>query len=108
MSLAAHVTGTRPADARVTLAQIGRGVLMSCGARDFVSDDPNGTVMFRVGPTRKVAKVIVTLLADDTYRAEFGYMHRKTLEWITVEVETGIYADQLAATVRRLGDRERY
>lgn len=108
MSLAAHVTGTSPADARVTIAQIGRGVLMSCGARDFVRDDANGTLMFRVGPGRKVSKVIVSLMADDTYRVEYGFMNRRTLAWITVDVETGIYADQLAATVRRLGDRERY
>lgn len=102
------MTETRTADASITLRQIGMDILMSCGARDIVKDDPNGMVMFRVGPGRKVAKVIVTLTPTDLYRVEYGFMHRKTFEWVTVEVEDGVHVEALPATVRRLGDRERY
>lgn len=109
-------TSTRQADSRVTLDQIGTMTLLSCGARDFVGDDKNGTVWFRVGSgpsTRgKVCKVTVTLMADDTYTVKYGYMVNRRGprwgEWVEVDTVTGVYADQLAATVRRLGDRDRY
>ena len=107
----------RSADAAVTRAQIGTGVLMSCGARDLVKDDPNGLLMFRVGPNgKRVCKVLVRLLPSDEYAAEFGYSDMRPSRphspewgvWQTVEQVTGVYAENLAATVRRLGDRERY
>lgn len=107
-------TMTRPADARITLAQIGTGVLMSCGARDIVRDDPNGTVWFRVGARTpgKVCKITVRLMADNTYRVEYGYMINRTGprwgEWVNVYAEGDVHAENLAATVRRLGDRDRY
>jgi hypothetical protein len=107
---------TRPADHRVTLRQIGTMTLMSCGARDYVRDDENGTLWFRVGSgasTRgKVCKVTVRLMATDTYRVEYGYMvNRKGPDWgtwVDVDVEDDVYAEDLSTVVRRLGDRERY
>lgn len=42
-------TPGRPADATITLAQIGQGALMNLGARDFVRDDPNGHLWFTIG-----------------------------------------------------------
>lgn len=95
----------RPADARITRDQIGPMVLMSCGARDFVCDDANGLLMFRVGSGRVLRKVLVRLCPDDTYAVEVGRMHRRSFEWITEGQETGIYAEQLPAAVLRLGDR---
>ena len=53
------------------------------------------------------------LCADDTYRVEYGYMVNNSrsanyLDWVHVEHVDGVYAEDLAATVRRLGDRDRY
>ncbi len=105
----------RPASGQVTRQQIGAGVLMSCGARDFVKDDPNGLLMFKVGPTgrKRLRKLLVRLMPDDTYTVEYGTTSTDPFsddfyEWRVVEQETGVYADQLAATVRRLGDRDTY
>lgn len=108
-----EITGTE-ADHTVTLAQIGRMTLMSCGARNIVYSDEAGMVMFRVGPGGKtVRKVIVKLLPSDTYAVEYGRMTMdpkspKFAEWQVVEQETDVFAEELAATVRRLGDREQY
>lgn len=93
------------ADRRVTLAQIGQGNLMACGARDVVHDDPNGMVMFRVGSGPVLRKVIVKLMPSDTYSVERGHLNRDSYEWVVDEQEHDVYADQLGATVRRLGDR---
>jgi hypothetical protein len=93
------------ADRRVTLAQIGQGNLMACGARDIVYDDKNGMVMFRVGGGRTLRKVIVKLTPADTYSVERGHLNRNTYEWVVDEQEHDVYAEQLGATVRRLGDR---
>lgn len=107
----------RRADAAVTRDQIGMGVLMSCGARDLVSDDANGLLMFRVGPNgKRNCKVLVRLMADDTYSVEYGWTDFRPSMlgsgswgvWQVVEQEHGVYADALAAMVRRLGDREKY
>lgn len=105
----------RPADGTVTRDQIGTGVLMSCGARDLVKDDDNGLLTFRVGPNgrKRLCKVLVRLTPDDLYAVEYGTttldpFSPKFGEWRVVEQETGVYAEDLAATVRRLGDRERY
>lgn len=107
----------RPADAAVTRQQIGGGVLMACGARDFVKDDANGLLMFRVGPGgRKVRKILVRLRPNDTYAVEYGYADMRPSrlsdptwgQWQTVEQAHHVHAEDLAATVRRLGDRETY
>jgi hypothetical protein len=100
-----------PADHRTTLAQIGRGTLMACGARDFVHDDPHGMLMFRVGKGGQVVtKVVIRLMADDTYTVERGSFTMKPSAedfgvWRVEDQEVGIYCDGLADSVRRLGDR---
>lgn len=93
-----------PADSRVTLAQIGRGNLMACGARDLATDNSTGMVMFRVGPERAKRKVIVKLMPSDTYAVERGHLDRKTWEYVVDEQEFDVFCDQLGETVRRLGD----
>lgn len=98
-----NVTGTE-ADASITIAQIGRGNLLACGAREFVRDNPTGLLMFRVGPERAKRKVIVRLLPSDTYAVERGHIDRKTYDYVVDEQELDVYADQLGETVRRLGD----
>lgn len=103
------LTGTE-ADHRETLQQITRGVLMSCGARDFVHDDKTGLLMFRVGRGGKtVRKVIVKLMPSDLYAVEVGSMSQNTRHddfgvWRVEEQEFDVHVSQLAATVRRLGD----
>lgn len=110
-------TAGRPARAAVTRDQIGAMTLMSCGARDFVKDDANGLLMFRVGPNgQRVCKVLVRLMPDDTYTVEYGLtdLRRSQLHadhwgvWQPIAQETGVYAEDLAPAVRRLGDRDRY
>ena len=112
----ADATG-RHADAAVTRSQIGMGVLMSCGARDFVKDDANGLLMFRVGPNgKRNCKVLVRLMGDDTYSVEYGWTDFRPSMlgsgswgvWQPVERVDGVYAESLPATVRRLGDRDKY
>lgn len=107
----------RHADGTITRDQIGMGVLMSCGARDFVKDDPNGLLMFRVGPNgKRVCKVLVRLMGDDTYTVEYGRTDFRPSQldsdtwgvWEPVEQVAHIFAESLPAVVRRLGDRERY
>jgi hypothetical protein len=90
-------------DARVTMQQIGTGNLMACGARDFSFD--GSKLMFRVGSSRRLAKVIVTLDVDDTYSVRYCEMALRTYAVLKNEVTDGVYADNLAAVVRRMGDR---
>jgi hypothetical protein len=92
-----------PADSRVTHAHLGMWTLAALGARDFVRDDPNGMLMFRIGSGRPCRKLIVTLCADDTYRIERG--HLAGLDWVTDEVVTGVYAEQLSEAARAAGER---
>jgi hypothetical protein len=93
------------ADHRVTLAQIGKWNRAACGARDYVHDDKTGMVMFRVGSNRAVRKVVVKLTPADTYSVEVGHMNRKTLDWVVEDQALDVQAEDLGATVRRLGDR---
>lgn len=93
-------------DAKMTVQQIGTGNLMACGARDFAADDT--TLTFRVGPSGKLSKIIIVLEACDTYTVRYFSMNKKTYEVTKEEAVSGIYADQLGATVRQMGDREVY
>lgn len=90
-------------DANVTMQQIGTGNLMACGARDFVRDGRQ--LIFRVGSGRKLAKVVVTLEADDTYSVRYLEMNRRTFAFTVDEKVEGVYADSLGRVVRELGDR---
>jgi hypothetical protein len=94
--------------------QITVGVLMSCGAREFVAldaiksvDGREGGLMFRVGPSGKVCKVLVSLTWMDTYEVRYFAMTRGG-KVTADEVTVCAYAEQLPATVRKMGDRERY
>lgn len=89
-------------NAQVLLAQIGTGVLMSVGARDFVRDGTQ--VLFRVGPSRKLAKVIVTLTPADEYTVRYVEMNRRTYEVIVDETRDAT-CDNVGAVVRAMGDR---
>lgn len=89
-------------DADTLLKQIGMGVLMTCGARDFVIDGKQ--LLFRVGPKNKLAKVIVTLTPRDEYTVRYVEMSRKTYEVLVDETEDANDIN-VSAVVRRLGDR---
>lgn len=89
---------------QITLTQIGTGNLMACGARDFVADTKNNTLMFRVGSKRGVtAKVIVTLSPSDTYTVR--YVETRKYEIIRDEAVDGVCCDNLGEVVRKMGDR---
>lgn len=91
-----------PADARVTRAQIGAGALMNLGARDYVRDDPNGMLMFRIGSKRLVRKAIIVLNGSDLYDVEIGRLDRKTLDWVTEATRRDVFADQLAEALLQM------
>jgi hypothetical protein len=94
--------------------QITVGVLMSCGAREFVAldadksvDGREGGLAFRVGPSGKVCKIVVALDTDDTYTVRY-YAVTRGGKVTADERMSGIQADSLAVTVRYMGDRTRY
>lgn len=89
-------------DANTLLTQIGAGNLMACGARDIVVDGQQ--LMFRVGPSRKLAKVIITLTPADEYTVRYVEMNRKTYE-VTVDETRDAFCDNVGAVVREMGDR---
>lgn len=87
-----------------TQQQIGIGNLMACGAREFVGGPTS--LVFRVGSKRSlVEKVIVTLDPSDTYSVRYVAMRPRTFEVLTDETRADVYADQLGAVVRKMGDR---
>lgn len=92
----------RPADHRVTLHQIGPMVLASCGARDYIRDDEAGLIKFKIGNGRRWCTV--KLLADDTYGVEIGRMRK--LDYLVVDQQLGIHAEDLPRVVREMADRE--
>lgn len=96
------MTSGRPADARVTLQQIGSVTLMSCGAqlKTLLRDDENGELRMKV--SRRFL-LIVKLMPDDTYAVEVGITRKA--EYKVIAQEFGVYADRLSEVVRRLGDR---
>lgn len=91
-------------DHNLTRKQIGAMNLISCGARDFV--EAPDSLMFRGGPKRGiVAKIIVTLMPDDTYTVRYVEMRATTYQIVRDESEEMVHADNLGATVRKMGDR---
>jgi hypothetical protein len=88
-------------DINVLKNQIGIGNLMAVGAREFVRDE--NSLMFRV--SRGMQKLIVTLEPDDTYSVRYVKMKARTYEVVADETVAGVYADNIGAVVRRLGDR---
>ena len=93
-------------DFGTTKRQIGIGNLMACGARDFIGDREKRSLMFRVGPSGRLRKIIVTLDPSDTYSVRYVEMKRSPSYAVVVdETKTGVYCDQLGAVVRKMGDR---
>jgi hypothetical protein len=95
----------RPADHRVTIAHIGAATLAAIGAGGvdrIVHDDPNGFLRFKLGVRNRYLDVV--LAADDTYTVRrLRYVARQAAH-LEEERVSGVCAEQLAETVRRLGD----
>ena len=89
-------------NAQTLLAQIGKGNLMAVGARDFVTD--GNQLLFRVGSSRRLSKIVVTLTPADEYTVRYVEMNRLTGE-TTVDKMEDANCDNVGAVVRRLGDR---
>lgn len=84
--------------------QIGVMNLVACGARDFLGGPDS--LSFRVGSKRgQIEKVFVTLDPDATYTVRYVAMKARTYEILIDESVSVVYADNLGATVRRMGDR---
>lgn len=85
--------------------QITPMVLISCGARNYVSGEDY--LMFQVGSKpRIVEKVIVTWVAVfDTYTVRYVAMKQSDYSTIADESIPMVYADQLPKIVRQMGDR---
>ncbi|TAL42451.1 MAG: hypothetical protein EPN91_08710 [Salinibacterium sp.] len=89
-------------DAQTLLKQIGKGNLMAVGARDFVRDGRQ--LMFRVGSSRKLAKVIVTLTPADEFTVRYVEMSRTDYS-ILVDETRDAFCDNVGEVVREMGDR---
>ena len=89
-------------DANLLRSQIGTGNLMAVGARDFVLD--GNQLLFRVGSSRKLAKVIVTLTPADEYTVRYVEMNRRDYT-VTVDETLDACCDNVGTVVRMLGDR---
>lgn len=94
----ATTPGTRPADARTILAQIGGMTLAELGARDVVNLGDG--VHFTVKRTsRYITKARVRLLANDTYLVEIIRCDRKTFDHDVTYSADGVYADSLSTVI---------
>ncbi len=87
----------RPADAQITLQQLGYWTRARLGVRELVKDDAKGWLSMRVGPGRPYRKLNIQLCGDDTYALEIGALrkHQGLPTYIAGELVTGVYADQL-------------
>jgi len=84
-------------------SQIGIGNLMAVGAREFQRDESH-TIMFKVG-NKPYTKLIIKLEADDTYSVRYYRMSPKTYKALVDEKVEGVYAENIGAVVRKMGDR---
>ena len=89
-------------NAQTLLAQIGKGNLMAVGARDFVTD--GNQLLFRVGSSRRLSKIVVTLTPADEYTVRYVEMSKEDYT-VTVDETEDAFCDNVGAVVRRLGDR---
>lgn len=85
----------------VTLEQIGQGTLMGVGIQRNTLVAGGDFIKFKVSGRYWLT---IKLCADDTYAVEVGRIVK--LDYTPIEAETGIYVEQLAQVVRKLGDRE--
>lgn len=85
---------TRTFDYQAVLRQIGTMELMNVGARDYLTDNANGSLQFTIGMGRPKTKAIVTLDPDDTYTLEIGHSDRD-FNWVSDYRESNVYGDVL-------------
>lgn len=86
---------------------LGQSVIEAIGAQEFVHDDPNGLLRFRVGPTSALRLMVVTYRADDTYTVEMGLLERRTFAWTRECFRRDVAHDDLAAVVLGMAPRVR-
>lgn len=86
--------------------QIGTMNLMAVGARVFVGDAAERSLMFQVGSKRGLLeKVIVTLEPSDYYSVRYVAMRKKDYATLADETRDFVPAESLGAVVRVMGDR---
>lgn len=86
------------------LSQIGTGNLMAIGAREMTYADES--LIMRVGSKRtRLERLIITLDDSDTYSIRRVVVSRTTHSVTEDVTESGVYAEDLGKTVRRMGDR---
>ena len=93
---------TRPCSAAIIKRQITVGVLMSCGARDFV--DLGDGLRFTIGPTQAHRKLTIKLNAEDLYAIERIRRPRGKIEYVSEAFIDDVPAENLAETVLHYGD----
>jgi len=93
---------SRKCSAAIIKQQIGVGVLMSCGARDFL--DLGDGLRFTVGPTAAHRKLTIKLTWEDLYAIERIRRPRGQVEYISEAFTDGVPAENLAETVLHYGD----
>lgn len=69
------------------------------GVRNRAFSNESGYIQFDIKITR-VLRVIVKLMADDTYAVEIGRIRK--MEYVVIEQMRGIYGDVLGQTVEAL------
>lgn len=96
----------RPADHRVTIAQIGKWNRARLGMREWLTDDRNGELRCKIGAGARTSTLIIVLGADDLYHVEIGQMRRKRGEalptWRTQGTVGELFGDVLGENIDRL------
>jgi hypothetical protein len=92
---------------RETRCAIGQRIIEAIGAEEFVHDDPNGLLRFRVGPHSALRMMVVTYRADDTYTVEMGLLERRTFAWTRECFRRDVTRADLAAVVLEMAPRAR-
>ena len=87
-------------DSQTLLKQIGTGNLMAVGARDFTHD--GNQLLFRVGSSRQLSKIVVTLTPADEYTVRYVELNRLTYE-ATVDKTEDADCTNVGTVVRRMG-----
>jgi len=82
--------------------QIGPGVLMRVGARDFVRDASSLTFTAGSRAGGRLEKIVVTLTPSDTYDVRRAVYARSGLDLRSDRTLHGIYNDQLPETIDAL------
>lgn len=103
--------------AKTILAQIksyDQMLLWACGARNFtaLSEEKLGSGNYQLGGVQMdvsglkfKGKVIVRLIANDTYTVEIGYLSKVSYKWNIKKSVPDIYSDQLGEIIDSLVER---